>query len=65
MVNERGASLDEAAPLGRRSLRDRPTRGMARTNLIWVIGVAAGVVVGGIVAYGVVAVGPDKITSSR
>jgi|GEM_PF-6593951 uncharacterized membrane protein YesL len=37
---------------------------MARTNLIWVIGVAAGVVVGGIVAYGV-AVDPAKVASSR
>ena len=37
-------------------MRDRPNRGVARVNLIWVVGVAAGIIAGGIVAYGFVAV---------
>jgi hypothetical protein len=34
-------------------LQNRPGRGFARVNLIWVIGLAAGIFAGGIVAYGV------------
>nr|WP_295663208.1 hypothetical protein [Polymorphobacter sp.] len=33
-------------------MHNRPSR-FARTNLVWVIGIAAGILVGGIVAYGV------------
>jgi hypothetical protein len=45
-------------------LRDRPTRGLARINLIWMIGLTAGIVAGGIVAYSL-ASGPSAVTTDR
>ena len=48
----------------RHSLRDRPTRGFARTNLVWVFGIAAGVVVGAIVAYGLASTGSSPTAAS-
>jgi hypothetical protein len=49
--------------LGRRSLHNRPSRGFARSNLVWVIGIAAGVIAGGVVAYGVTNSGAEVIAS--
>jgi hypothetical protein len=34
-------------------LRKLPGRRLARSNLVWVVGVAAGLIAGSIVAYGV------------